>query len=152
LLREKFFVDALKLFFNPLDLLPRRLALLLIQFPGLCAGQPPMGAVHDRGDHLQIADQLGGWTGRSWLLPLRFEKQRRILQNAFADSGRSPAPSGIQLPRFAAVAVMRGEDRCHPLAVLQTLPRHRHQKLHRHLRRNFALAHLLLDGLRQQFH
>jgi hypothetical protein len=32
LLRNKFVVDALELFFNPLDLLPRRRALLRIQF------------------------------------------------------------------------------------------------------------------------
>ena len=102
------------------------MALLPIQFPGLRAGQPPLGAVHDGGDHLQIADQLGGWTGWSWLLPLSFEKPRRIVQKALADGGRSLAPDRIQLPRFAAVAVMRGEDGCHPLAVLQTLPRHRH--------------------------
>ena len=148
MLREKFFVDTLELFFNPLDLLPRRLALLSIQFPSLRAGQPALSAVHDGDDHLQIADQLGGRPGRSWLLPLCFEKQRRVFQDALADGGRSSPPGGIQLPRFAAVAVMRGKDGCHPLAVLQTLPRHRHQKLHRHLRRNFALAHLLLDGLR----
>jgi hypothetical protein len=31
----------------------------------------------------------------------------------------------------------------------QALARHRHQKLHRHLRRDLALAHLLLDRFRQ---
>jgi hypothetical protein len=44
---------------------------------------------------------------------------------------------------------MLGEDRRHPLAILQALARHRYQKLHRHLRRDLALAHLLLDGFRQ---
>jgi hypothetical protein len=82
-------VDALKLFLNPLDLLPRRFALRGIQLQGRRAGQPPMGAVHNRGYHLQIADQFGAGSWRSFLLllPLRFEKQRRIVQNAFADSG-----------------------------------------------------------------
>jgi hypothetical protein len=47
--------------------------MLPIQFPGLRAGQPPLRAIHDRGDHLQIADQLGGRPRRSGL-PLRFEK------------------------------------------------------------------------------
>jgi len=111
-----------------------------------------MGAVHYRGDHLQIVDQFGGCPGRDFLLPLRFEKQRRIIQNALADRSRSPAPGCIQLARFARIAVMPGEDGGHALAVLQALPRHRHQKLHRDLRRNLALAHLLLDRFRQKLH
>jgi len=55
LLREKFFVDALQLFFNPLDLLPHRGTLLGIQLPGRPAGEPSMGAVQDRAHHLQVA-------------------------------------------------------------------------------------------------
>ena len=46
---------------------------------------------------------------------------------------------------------MLGERRGHPLAVLQAYARHRRQILHRYVRGNFALAHLLLDGLRQKF-
>lgn len=145
-------VDALELFFNPLDLLAHRPTLLVIQLHCLRTGEPPMGAVHNRGDHLQIPDQFGGWPRRDVLLPLRFEKQRRIIQNAFADRGRSAAPGGIQLAGFARVAMMFGEDSGHALAVVQALPRHRNQKLHGHLRRDLARAHLLLDGFRQQFH
>jgi hypothetical protein len=59
LLRNKFFVDVLELFFNPLDLLPCRGALLMIQLLCLRTGQPPVGAIHNRDDHLQIADQFG---------------------------------------------------------------------------------------------
>jgi hypothetical protein len=142
----------LELFFNPFDLLPRRRALLVIQVRCRCAGEPPMGAVHNRGGHFQIADQFGGWSGRGFLLPLGFEKQRGIFQNAFADRGRSPPPSGIQLPGLAAIAVVPGENRRHPLAVSQVLPRHRDQKPHRRLRRDLALTHLLLDRFRQQLH
>jgi hypothetical protein len=87
LLRKQFFVDTLKLFFNPLDLLPRRGALRLIQFHCRRASQSPMGAGHHRGDHLQIADQVGAGARRDFLLPLRFEKQRGIVQNALADGG-----------------------------------------------------------------
>jgi len=146
-----FFVDALQLFFNPIDLLSRRGALLVIQLRCPGAGQPPMDAVHHR--HLQIANQFRRWSGRDFLLPLRFKKQRRILQNAFADRGRSPAPGRVQLASFACIAVMLGENGGYPLAVLDVLPRHRNQEqLHRHLRRNLALAHLLLDGLRQKFY
>ena len=96
MLRLKFFVDALELFFNPLDLLPRRGTLLVIQPHRFGAGEPPMRAMHDRGDHLQIANQCGSRAGWRFLLTLRFEKQRGILQNAFADGGRSLPPSGIQ--------------------------------------------------------
>ncbi len=45
---------------------------------------------------------------------------------------------------------MLDERRGHPQAVLQIDAGYRHQKLHRHVRRDFALAHLLLDGLRQK--
>jgi hypothetical protein len=151
-LREKLFVDALELFFNPFDLLPRRGALLLIQLHCLCAGNPPLGAVHNRGDFLQIADQFSAGPGRDFLLPLRFEKQRGIIQNALADGGRPPPPGGIQLPGLAAIAVMLGQDRCHPLAIFQALAGHRYQKLHRHLRRDLAFAHLLLNSFRQESH
>jgi hypothetical protein len=53
-------VDALELFFNPLDLLPCRGALLVIHFHCRRAGEPPMDVVHNRRYHLQIADQFGG--------------------------------------------------------------------------------------------
>ena len=152
MLRNKFFVEPLELLFNPLDLVPRRGTLPVIQLHGCCPGQPPLSAVHNRRDHLQITDQFGGGPGRRFLLSLRFEKQRGILQNALADGHRSPAPGGIQLAGFACIAVMLGEDGGHALAVLQALAGCRHQKLHRHLCRDLALAHLLLDGFRQPFH
>jgi hypothetical protein len=47
---------------------------------------------------------------------------------------------------------MLGEDCGHPLAILQALACHRHQKLQRHLRQDLALAHVLLDCLRQNLH
>jgi hypothetical protein len=154
LLRDKFVVDALELFFNLLDLLPRRGALLLIQLQGRRAGQSTMSTVHDGGHHLQIANQFGACSRRGFLLgmPLRFEKQRGVIQNAFANCRRSLSPGGIELAGFARVAVMLGKDLRHPLALLQTLPRHRHQKLHRHLRRDLTFAHLLLDRFRQKLH
>jgi hypothetical protein len=45
----------MELLFNALDLAPRGFALLTIQISGRCAGQPPLGAVHDRRHHFQIA-------------------------------------------------------------------------------------------------
>lgn len=61
-------------------------------------------------------------------------------------------PCSIQLAGLARIAVMLGEDRGHPLAILQALARHRHQKLHRHLRQDLALAHLLLNRFRNELH
>jgi hypothetical protein len=46
-----------------------------------------MGAINNRGDHFQIANQFSGGPRRDLLLPLRFEKQRGIIQNALADCG-----------------------------------------------------------------
>lgn len=139
---------------NALDLMPHCVALLVIQLRSSAASQPAMRPVHDGDHHLQIAQQFGGSPGRSSLLclPLRFEKQLGIVQNTLADCGRAFTPGGIQLASLARLAVVLREDRGHPLAILQALARHRHQKLHRHLRQNLALADLLVDGLRQKFH
>ncbi len=144
----------MELLLNAVDLMPRGFACWSIQLHGSRAGQPPLRAVHNRRHHLQIAQQFGAGPRRGFLLrlPLRFEKQLGIIQNAFADRGRTFAPGGIQLAGFARIAVMLGEDRRHPLAILQALARHRHQKLQRHLRQDLALAHLLLDRFRQNLH
>ena len=142
----------MKLLLNALDLIPRSLRLLVIQVRGGCARQSPVRAVHNRHHHFQIAQQFGAGPRRSFFLSLRFEKQRRIVQNALADCRRSPPPCAVQLRGLAVIAVMLGEDRRHPLAILQTLSRHRHQKLHRRLRSDFAFAHLLLNRFRQLFH
>lgn len=66
----------MELLFNPVYLVPRSFRLLLIQLRGSGAGQSPLGAVHNRHHHLQIAQQFGASAGGSLLLrlPLRFEK------------------------------------------------------------------------------
>ena len=121
---------------NALDLVPCGVRLLGIQFHGSSASQPPLRAAHNRHHHFQIAQQFGAGSGRSFLLrlSLRFEKQLGSIQNAFSHRGRTFAPRGIQLTGLARIAVMLGEDRRHPLAILQALARHRHQKLQGHLR------------------
>ena len=43
------------------------------------------------------------------------------------------------------------EDRGQALAIIGVDARHRHQILHRHLRGDLAVAHVLLDRFRQQF-
>jgi hypothetical protein len=85
-------------------------------------------------------------------LPLRFEKQLGLVENPFSNRRRAIAPGGVQLPGLPGVAVMLDEHRSHALAIVQTDARHRHQKLHRQMGGDLALTHLLLDGLRQQFH
>jgi len=85
-------------------------------------------------------------------LPLRLEKQFRLIQNAFADCGRALAPGRIQLAGCTCIAVMLGKDGGHALTILQALACHRHQKLHRRLRQDLALAYLLLNRFRQEFH
>jgi hypothetical protein len=85
-------------------------------------------------------------------LPPRFEKQARIVQNALADRGRALTPSRIQLASFARIAVLLGKNRRHPLAILQALACHWHQKLQGHLGQDLARAHLLLDRFRQYLH
>jgi hypothetical protein len=134
--------------------MPRGFGLLVIQLRGSRPRQPPLRAVHNRHYHFQIAQQFGARSGWGFLLclPLRFEKQRGIVQNAFAARRRTFAPRSIQLARVTRITVMQREDRRHPLAILQALACHRHQKLQCHLRRNLALAHLLLNGFRQNFH
>ena len=81
---------------NAVDLMPCGFALLAIQFRCTRASQPPLRAVHHRGHHLQIAYQFGGYGGGGFhFLPLRFEKQLRLIEDAFADRWRPLAPGGI---------------------------------------------------------
>jgi len=132
-----------------LGLPQHRFALRSVHLRHRRASQPAMRAVHNRHHHLQIAQQLRGarWDFR-FRLPLRFEEQIRCIEDALADRSRAIAPGGIQLPGLPRIAVMLGEDRGHPLAVLQIDAGRRHQKLHRHVRADLALPHLLLDRFR----
>ena len=109
--------------------------------------------MQDGDHHIQIALHLFDRRrlGRRWL-PLRFQKQFRLGENAFADHARAFAPGRIQLPCLPRIATMRDESRRHARAVVGADSRHRHQILHRHLRREFSFAYLLLDRFRQQLH
>ena len=82
---------------NAVDLMPRGFALLVVHFRGSGARQATMRSVRDGDHHFQIAQQFGPGSSRSFLLrlSLRFEKQLGIIQNAFADRGRTFAPRGI---------------------------------------------------------
>jgi len=134
------------------DLPTRGLALVGVQGGGLPARQSSLGAVQNGGRHVQIALQ-GGGPGRGRLRlggRLGFEEQRGLVEQTLADQGRGVAPSSIQLPGLPRIAVMLGEHGGHTLAVLQADTRDRHQVLHRHVGGDSALAHLLLEGLRQK--
>ena len=112
-------------------------------------GEPPAGAMQEDHRHLQIALESGrGRTGGRWL-PLRFQKQFRLGEDALANHARSLPPGGIELPGLPCVPTALDKCRGHPLAVLEVEARHRHKKPHRQVRRDLALAHLLLDGFRQ---
>lgn len=110
----------MQLFLNALDLMPRGFRLLVVQLRGSRPRQPPLRASHNRHHHFQIAQQFGAGSGWGFLLrlSLRFEEQLGIIQNAFADSGRALAPRAIQLASLARFAVVLGEDRRHPLAIV----------------------------------
>lgn len=144
----------MELVLNALDLMPCGSRLLAIQLLGGGAGQSPLRAVHNRHNHLQIAQQFGSSPGGRFLLRLSlcFEKQLGIVENAFADRWRTFAPRSIQLAGFTRIAVVLGEDHRHPLAIFQALAGNWHQELQRHLRRDLALAHLPLDRFRQNLH
>jgi hypothetical protein len=144
--------QAVQLTAEVFDLPARRLALLAVHFRGCRRGQSPLGTVDDGGGHLQIAQQCGGSSrgGLRFGLRLGFEKQLGVVEKALAGQGRAVAPGGIQLPGLPRIAVMLSEHGGHPLAVLQADARYRHQELHSHVGGDLALAHLLLDGLRQK--
>jgi hypothetical protein len=148
-LRLPSFLQALELFGNPLDLLPR-------YGPSNSAASAPLSR---RWARFTIAPITSRSRISSAAGPAGIFSYRCVLKNSGGSSrmllriaADPPAPGRVQLAGFARVAVMFGKDSSHPLAVLQALPGGRHQKLHRHLGRDLALAHLLLDGLRQKLH
>jgi len=87
----------MELLLNALDLIPRGFRLLVIQFRGSCARQSPLCAVHNRRNHFQVVQQFGAGSGGYFLLrlPLRFEEQLGIVENAFANSRRTFAPGAV---------------------------------------------------------
>jgi hypothetical protein len=116
-------------------------------------GKPPSGATQDGEHHIQVSLHLCDRCRLGWCrLPLCFQKQLRLSENAFTDRARAVAPCRVQLPCLPRIAAVRNESVRHARAVVDVDSRHRHQILHRHLRRQFSFAHLLLDRFRQQLH
>lgn len=119
------------------------------------AGEPPAGTPGDGHHHLQIPHQFhrGRRCRRRWTgLFLRFEKHLRFLENPLPDARRGIAPSGIDLSGLTASKSMLGEPLGHALAVIKADARHRGQILHRHVGRDGACAHFLLNAFGKQFH
>ncbi len=113
-------------------------------------GQSTAGAAQDGYRHFQIAIQSHRGRPGGRRLALRFQKQFRLSQNAFADHPRAVSPGGIELSGLPGVAMVLDESRGHALAVVHVDSRHRRQILHGQLRAQCSLTHLLLDALRQQ--
>jgi hypothetical protein len=79
------------------DLPAHGLALVGVQGGGLHARQSSLGAVQNRGRHVQIALQ-GGGPGRArlrWGGRLGFEEQRGLVEQTLADPGRGVPPGRI---------------------------------------------------------
>ena len=112
-------------------------------------GQAPVGAAQNGNGHLQFALQgQRGWARRRrWAL--RFQKQFRLGEDAFAHHARTVAPGRVEQPGLAIAATVLDETGRHSRAVLDADARHRHEILHRHRRADGAFAHLLLNGFRQ---
>src|ERR1039457_6016299 len=113
-------------------------------------GEPPAGAMQDGDGHLQFAIESGRGRPGGQRLPLRFQKQFRLGEDALANHARALPPGGIELSGLPRVATVLDESGGHPRAVLQADARHRRQILHGQLRRDRSFAHLLLDRFRQR--
>jgi hypothetical protein len=80
--------------------------------------EPLVGTAQDGGGHLQIALYFlrRGRDGRR--LPLRFQKQMGLRQDALTRRPRAVAPRGIQLRRLPRAAMLLHKNRSHALALL----------------------------------
>jgi hypothetical protein len=112
-------------------------------------GEPPAGATQNGHRHLQVALECGRGRSDSRRLPLRFQKQFRLGEDALADHPRAVFPGGIELSGLARIASVLDQCGGHPRAVFRADSRDGHEILHRHLRRDRSFAHLLLDDFRQ---
>ena len=96
-------------------------------------------------DLVQIALQRG-WR----VLPLRFEKQLRVVEKALARDSFGHPPGVVKGGGLPRGPMPLGEYGGHPEALLEAHSRHRHQVAHGDLRADFTFAHLLLDRFRQR--
>jgi hypothetical protein len=124
--------------------------------PLLCAvhlrqrfGELSAGAAQNSKRRLQIAPDLFGCCGlRADRLPLRFQKQFRLGEDALASGSRPFAPGGVQLRSLSRIAAVLYERGGHALTVVRAHSRDGHQILHRSLRGKAAFAYSPLDRFR----
>ena len=113
-------------------------------------GEPAAGTPQDGKRHFQIALDLFERGGLDRLrLPLRFQKQFRLGENAIPNHARAFAPGGVKLRSLPRIAAVLHEGVRHSLAIVRTHSRHRHQVLHRDLRRDVSFADVALDRVGQ---
>jgi len=131
-----------------INLLPQLSALIAIEFDR-GAGQAPIGSMDDRHHHPQIVGQFGNGRRRrpGITLPLSFQEQLRLIENAQPDRRRSVSPGGVQLAGFAAGKPMRRKRFGHALTVFQARTCYRYQELHGHMGRDRTAADLSLHAL-----
>jgi hypothetical protein len=131
-----------------INLLPQLSALIAIEFDR-GAGQAPIGPMDDRHHHPQIAGQIGNGRRRrpGITLPLGFQEQLRLIENALPDRWRGVSPGGVQLSGFAAGEPMRRKRFGHALTVFQARTCNGHQKLHGYMGRDRTTADLSLHAL-----
>ena len=142
-----------KLIDRTLDLVVRLSALGRVQFHRRAA-ETTIGPPRNRCHYFQITTQFHhDRRGRlHCMLPLRLQKQLRLIQKPIANRRCCSPPGCIQLSRFSATQPATGKPLGHAPAVVRTGPRHRHQQLHRYVRRDRAIAHLLLNTAGKQLH
>jgi hypothetical protein len=107
--------------------------------------------LRDGNNLIQIAFECCRFGRR--LLLLRFQKQLWCGKDALSLwYVFSVAPSVVEQGGLPRGPVLLGEGLRYPLAMLGADSRHRRQIPHGDLRRDAALAHLLLHRFRQRFH
>jgi hypothetical protein len=128
----------------------RALRLLLLRDVHLSNGfgEPPASTTQDGQRHLQIALHLFDRRGLLHRrLPLRFQKQFRLRENALANHTRAFAPRGVKLRGLPGIATMLHEGVGHALTVVRADSRDGYQTLHRHLRGEVSFAYVFLSRL-----
>jgi hypothetical protein len=113
-------------------------------------GEPVAGTPQNGKRHFQIALDLFERRGlRRLRLPLRFQKQFRFGENALANHARAFAPCVVKLRSLPGIATVLHEGVRHAPTIFGADARHRHQILHRDLRRDVSFAYVALNRFRQ---
>ena len=80
-------------------------------------------------------------------MPLGFQEQLRLIENAPPDCRRGVSPRVVQLSGFAAGEPMHRKRFGHVLTVFEVHTCYRYQKLHRYMGRDHTAADLSLNAL-----